>query len=235
MVELNKIQVTVMRELWFHTSRRFSEMMAVTELTSDDFKFHLRKLVKLGLVEKNEDHAYRLTIRGKEFANRFEYENGAPIYQPKMTTATYVRRINQVSGEVEYLFHQRLRQPFYHYWGVIGRPVRLGETFEEAAKQGLEEQIGLTTPLVLKGFYRQRDVAVESGEVLEDKLFVVYQAEWKGQELIHWPHANAKWMTLSDFETTAKRFDSCVDMLKRLREDMLWYADNTSKYSDSDF
>ena len=77
MNELHKLQVSVLRELSHYPSRRFSEMMAVTDLTSDDFKFHLRKLVNLGLVMKNDEGVYELTPEGKEFANRFDYENGS--------------------------------------------------------------------------------------------------------------------------------------------------------------
>ena len=55
MQELHILQTKVLRELSLHQTRRFSDMMSVTELTSDDFKFHLRKLVKLGLVLKNID------------------------------------------------------------------------------------------------------------------------------------------------------------------------------------
>jgi ADP-ribose pyrophosphatase YjhB (NUDIX family) len=233
--ELNTLQAKVLRELWSHPSLRFSDMMNVTGLTSDDFKFHLRKLVKLGLVTKTEDGIYILTAEGKEFANRFDYDNQKPIRQPKMTTATYVHRTNPGTGASEYLFHQRLRQPFYEYWGIIGRPVRWGESFETAATIGLAEQTGLSAPLRIMGFYRQRDTSNGATDILEDKLFVVFEAEWQGDELHNWPHARAKWMTAKDLAGQPKRFDSCVDMLNLLQSDQLWFKYNDTSYSSEDF
>lgn len=235
MDQLHKLQTIVLRELYYHPSRRFSEMMAETGLTSDDFKFHLRKLVKLGLVIKNDDGVYELTPAGKEFANRFDYENRVPLRQPKMTTATFLRRSNPATGETEYLFQQRLRQPFYEYWGVIGQPVRWGESFEDAAARGLQEQTGLVASLTLKGFYRQRDVASGSDSILEDKLFVVFEAEWQGEELTDWSHAKSQWMTVRELSEQPKRFDSCVDMLSRLESDQLWFAANLTEYPTDEF
>lgn len=235
MIELNKMQVSVLRELSHYPSRRFTDMMAVTGLTSDDFKFHLRKLVKLGLVTKNDDGVYELTKEGKEFANRFDYENGVPIRQPKMTTATYVRRKNPENGQTEYLFYQRLRQPFYEYWGVIGQPVRWGESFEDAATYGLQEQTGLVAPLTLKGFYRQRDAIDDSSDILEDKLFIVFEAVWQGEEPTNWPYAKGQWMTSRQLSNQSKRFDSCVEMLSKLENDELWFTNNATKYYTKDF
>lgn len=241
MVEMHKLQIEVLKELWFHPVRRFSDMMAVTGLTSDDFKFHLRKLVKLGLVFKNDSGVYELTAEGKEFANRLDYERLAPVRQPKLTTATFVRRTGAKTGSVKYLFHQRLRQPFYEYWGVIGQPVRWGETFEQAAARGLRRQAGLDAPSRLKGFYRQRDLSDNSDTILEDKLFVVMEAEWQGGKTKTWPHAKARWMTADEYKKQPKRFDSCVEMLRLLGQKQpsqnrsTWFADNDTVYSDEDF
>ncbi len=213
MQELHKLQVKVLRELAHNPTRRFSEMMAVTELTSDSFKFHLRKLLDLGLAVKNESGVYELTTEGKELSNRFDDEKRSPIRQPKLTTATFLSRANADTGKTEYLFHQRLRHPFYWYWGVIGQPVRWGETFEDAAGRGLKEQTGLDAPVHFVGFYRQRDYTENSDELLEDKLFVIFRADAKDKKPHNWPFANAEWMTAEAYAKQAKKFESCVDML----------------------
>lgn len=230
MPEFHKLQVKVMRELSLHESRRFSDMMAVTGLTSDDFKFHLRKLIKLGLVIKNEEGEYELTPEGKELANRFDDIKRVPLRQPKVTTVLYLRRTNQKTGDTEYLFLQRLRQPFYHFWGVIGQPVRWGEPFEEAAKRGLEEQAGLAVPVTLKGFYRQRDRSPDLDALLEDKLFIIYLADAGSAKASAWLHANSRWMTVPEYLTMSKRFESCYDMLKIATGDQLQFAENVTDY-----
>jgi len=235
MYELNKIQSDVVKELSLHPFRRFSEMMKVTDLTSDDFKFHLRKLLHAGLVMKNKEGLYELTAYGKEFSNRFDYENGTIIKQPKITTATYVKRINPETQKLEYLFYQRLRQPYYHYWGIIGKPVKWGETFEDAASRGLEENAGLTGSVVFKGFYRQRDFLDDSDIILDDKLFVVFEAEWQGQNPISTDLAKAEWMTPDELKSKEKRFESCVEMMVNLDNEIVWVGNDDSRYKPEDF
>lgn len=149
MTELTKQQSKMLQELWLHPSRRFSDMMHVLGLTSDDFKFYIRKFIQLGLIVKNSDGEYELTNSGKEFANRYDYSAHKPLHMPKLTTAVFLHRINE--GRDEYLFLQRKRQPFFGFWGVVGRPVRVGEKFELAGSVGLEQQTGLNLPLSLKG------------------------------------------------------------------------------------
>ena len=235
MNDMHRLQAKVLYELSNHPSRRFSDMMAVTGLTSDDFKFHLRKLVALGYVSKSEDGSYELTPVGKELANRFDYEARIPIRQPKITTATYVKRTNGETGETEYLFYQRLRQPFYHYWGVIGKPVLWGDSFEDTALRGLKENAGLGAALTLKGFYRQKDLSSEGDGVFDDKLFIVYEADWKGEEPLHSENAIPRWMTIDQITNQEKRFDSCVEMLKMLNTDSISFSAADTLYEPKEF
>ena len=232
MIELTKKQSKVLMELWLHPSRRFSDMMHVTGLTSDDFKFYVRKFIKAGLIEKDQTGEYRLTVMGKEIANRYDYDEQQILHMPKLTTAVFVHRHHE--GRSEYLFMKRKRQPFYGFWGVIGRPVRVGETFEQAAANGLEQQTGLNLPLELKGFCRQMDVGADKSP-LEDKLFVAYRAEWGGEELIEWPYAVSAWMTLDEYESIGKRFKSAVQMLRNIDQDQLWFTEDKTRYTGDDF
>lgn len=230
MVELHRLQTRVLRELSQHPTRRFSDMMRVTGLTSDDFKFHLRKLIKLGLVEKDEIGAYRLTATGKELANRFDDDRHQPIRQPKLTTVVYLRK-EAPDGNARYLFQQRLRQPFYGYWGVIGEPIHWGDDILEAAARGLTEQTGLIAKsLSIKGFYRQRDVAEDTKKLLEDKLFVIILAQWHNGEPSGYQFAQNKWMTPDEAKKQPAIFESCLDMLDMLEDKTLHFADNTTSY-----
>lgn len=209
--------------------------MSVTGLTSDDFKFHLRKLIKLELVTKNQESVYELTARGKEIANRFDYESRTIIRQPKLTTVVFVRRQHPETGTTEYLFQQRLRQPFFHYWGVIGEPVQWGELFEHAAARGLREQADIDAPLQLRGFYRQRDFAEDSDEIFEDKLFVVFVADWQGEEVGDWPYASSQWAGASWLTEQPRYFQSCADMLAMIEETQLQFATNDTTYQLTEY
>ncbi len=233
MQELHRLQTRVLYELAHHQARRFSELMAVTELTSDDFKFHLRKLIKLGLVIKDDDGAYQLTPVGKELANRFDYDQRVLKYQPKLTTAVYLRRTRPKTGASEYLFQQRLRQPFYGWWGVIGEPVLWGESFEVAAARGLKEHTGLVADrLILKGFYRQRDQADGTPTTLEDKLFVIMLAELDDlREPVNWQYAKNQWLSAAEAaDQLHPIFDSCLTMLNLAKAPDLGYDEGIASY-----
>lgn len=231
MAELHRLQTKVLRELSRHPTRRFSDMMSVTGLTSDDFKFHLRKLIRLRLVEKTEEGVYELSATGKELANRFDDDQHQPIRQPKLTTVVYLRR-ETADRKIQYLFQQRLRQPFYGYWGVIGEPVRWGDNILEAAARGLLEQTNLTTDkLEIKGFYRQQDITEATDILLEDKLFIVVAATWKDGEPSGYPYAQNKWMTPEEAKSQPSIFDSCLAMLEVLESDELQFIDATTAYA----
>lgn len=117
---------------------------------------------------------------------------------------------------------------------MVGRPVRVGEKFELEGSVGLEQQTGLNLPLSLKGFYRQLDVS-STDTPLDDKLFVVYQAEWNGEKLADWPQDNFAWKSVDEFKVENNRFDSAVEMLTKLESKQLWFVEGLTKYQDNEF
>src|SRR5688500_20328938 len=75
--QLHRTQVSILHSLRYAESERFNALMHPTNHTSDTFKFHLRKLMKLGYIDKLENGKYQLTPQGKEYANSLnEQERG---------------------------------------------------------------------------------------------------------------------------------------------------------------
>ena len=64
-------QANILRHLLFLPKASFADLQKATSLSSDHFAFHIKKLVEEGYVEKREKH-YRLTHKGKEYANRMD-------------------------------------------------------------------------------------------------------------------------------------------------------------------
>jgi 8-oxo-dGTP pyrophosphatase MutT (NUDIX family) len=46
-------------------------------------------------------------------------------------------------GRTEYLFQERLKQPYFGYWGLPSGKIRWGETILETALRELKEETGL--------------------------------------------------------------------------------------------
>jgi len=66
---LHPIEESILYSLRHTTEARYSQLMSPTNLASDDFKFHLRKLVEAQYILKTDRGTYELTDIGKEFAN----------------------------------------------------------------------------------------------------------------------------------------------------------------------
>ncbi len=213
-------------------SARYSDLMRPTGLDSDVFKFHLRKLVKQRIIEKNDNGSYCLSAAGKELANRFDYEQGVAIRQPKLTTITIIRRKN--GDKQEHLFHRRARHPYFGYWGVLGGAVAWGESFETAAYRGTKLRTGLEIENPrLSGYYRQRDFDKATGVVLEDKLFVVFVVDsYSGDLQTETKYGSNRWRVPSEVASEQKHFKACLEMINRTDSALYSLADDSQYLSD---
>lgn len=168
-LELHPVQATILRELLFKQSARFSDLN-IKELSSDHFTFHISKLVDSGLVEKTKNNKYTLSTAGKEFANRLDTDNAKIERQPKVAVALII--VREHKGQKQYIIQQRLKQPYYGFHGVITGKIRWGETIYETAERELFEETGLHAKFTLKGIKHKMDYN-NKNEILEDKIFLV--------------------------------------------------------------
>lgn len=170
--EIHYIQINILKELLFKPNSRFSDLN-VKGLTSDHFTFHIKRLVDEGLVEKLGE-GYRLTVAGKEFANRMDTDNLKIERQAK--TAVKIVAVRGQGQNRTTLLQQRLKEPFYGLWGFPGGKVRWGEFIGKAAERELLEETGLSGRPIFKGVQHKVDVTPE-GKLLEDKFFYVFLVE----------------------------------------------------------
>lgn len=214
--QLHKAQFSILYALRHAESARYSELMRPTKLESDVFKFHIRKLAQLQLVQKMADGTYQLTALGKETANNIDRVAKTIQKQPKLSALLVVTRRNSL-GQTEYLMQQRLRNPFYQYWGFLSGPIRWGTSAEETARHELQKQTGLEAQFSVRGFYRQRDFADDTNQLLEDKLFTVLCAENPTGELNNsWPGGLNKWLTASHLQTLPHLFDTTINTISMI-------------------
>lgn len=211
---LHKTQISILHALRYAESKRFSALMHSTEHTSDTFKFHVRKLVKLGFVVKMEDGQYKLTAHGKEYANSLDEQVRAPEKQPKISILMIIPRTT-AEGETQYLVQQRLRNPFYGYWGEVHGRATWAEPFEETARRQLKRQTGLEATFAVHGFRRVRDYDADSKALLEDKLFVVLKATRIVGELTNnYAGGTNTWLTLEELRAKEKVYVTTLALLE---------------------
>jgi len=211
-LEIHEYQSSILRELLFKPKAKFSDLNK-KDISSDLFTFHLNKLVKDGLVVK-ESGAYTLSTEGKEFANRMDTDSLRQEKQGKIAVALHA--IRKRNGKTEMLVHQRLKEPFYGWYGSHTGKIRWGENPLEAAKREFLEETGLTGDFVHKGithiFHVHKD-----GRFLEDKYFWVYRIEnVKGELKEEIEEGKNIWMDEKKFrklKNTFANYDEIVEVI----------------------
>ena len=225
-------QTAILRHLLFSTGAGFAEIQKKTDLTSDHFNFHIKKLTDEGYVQKRERH-YRLTRKGKEYANRMDTDEYEIEKQPKVSIVITLERRGE-NNQREFLFQQRKKNPFYDFWGRPSGKMRWGETVVEAARRELKEETGLDAIFEYRLLYHKRDYD-KAGELLEDKIFLcVYSNEYTGNLNEDFEGGSNRWMTMEELLAQPKRFVS-VDDMQELIDNNERFVEREFYYDESEY
>lgn len=224
-------QMAILRYLLLSPGAGFAELQKSTELTSDHFNFHIKKLVTEGYVEKNDSSHYVLSRSGKEYANRMDTDDNVIEKQPKISVALIVE-----DGNGRILAQERLKQPYYGFWGRPTGKIRWGETMAEAGARELMEETGLTADLRVGGFYHKMDYDKETGDLLEDKIFVlVHGTNPQGELIVEGEGCRNEWLSPEEFKKKEKSFQS-VDIITRIAtSEPMNFLENRYEYGSDEY
>jgi len=230
--DVHTVQTSILRALLFVPHANFAELQKTTSLSSDHFTFHIKKLIGAGLVEKM-DSGYMLTSHGKEYANRMDTDENEIEKQPKVSVALIVER--QQGNRREFIVQQRLKQPYYGFYGRLGGKVRWGESFEEAAARELQEETGLIGKFTFSHIFHKRDYRKLDGSLLEDKIFVImYCNNVSGEMMEAFEGGRNFWMTQEELIAQDKIFESARDFVKLYDQGIHYHAQEYT-YDDSEY
>ncbi len=191
--EVHPIQGKILKVLLFQTTARFSDLNP-DKIPTDHFSFHLKSLLESELLKKLPGGQYGLTAKGKEFANRFDTEKIIIERQAKLSVA--VVPVKKVGKKKYYLIHQRLKQPYFGYYGVVNGKIRWGEkVFETGARELLEETGLKASKMTLVGIFHKSDFSI-NGDLLEDKYFFRIRVDkFSGKLRANVPEGKNFWFT----------------------------------------
>lgn len=207
-------QMAILRKLLIEREASFSGLMRTTQLSNDHANFHIKKLIAAGMVEHVPKMygKYRLTRKGKEYANRMDTEELVIEKQPKL-----IVDIGVENSDGKFIFQERHKQPYYGYWGFPTGKIRWGETMVEAAARELREETGLTATLRVVGIHHKLDYD-ENKEMLEDKyLVLVHGINPQGEMIVETETHTNHWLTPDEYKVLDKRFGDIDETLGFLR------------------
>lgn len=232
-VKLHEAQTSILRALLFQPVAKFANLQQPTNLSSDHFNFHIARLVELKLVEKIGRGQYRLTQRGKEYANRLDTDSNTIERQPKSAVILAIER--EKNGKKEFVFQERLKNPYYGFWGLPSGKIRWGETVIDTAIRESLEETGLDADFRVAGVYHEHVRSEETSELLEDKIFfVVNGTNPRGTFIDTFEGGKNKWMTFEEAFKKDKKFDSFkmeIDILTSKD----WLIERTAVYNQEAF
>lgn len=232
-VKIHEAQTVILRELLFQPSAGFAELQKSTDLSSDHFNFHIGRLVELELVEKVARGHYSLSSKGKEYANRLDTDDNTIERQPKSAVILAIER--EVKGVKQYLFQERLKNPYFGFWGLPSGKMRWGESVLETAERECLEETGFTADFRVAGVYHERVILKETDEMMEDKIFFVCNGtNPQGELLTDFEGGHNEWLTFDQAFKKEKIFDSFKAEIDILSSDE-WLVERLTTYDKANF
>ncbi|MEK7608174.1 MAG: NUDIX domain-containing protein [Patescibacteria group bacterium] len=220
--QIHPIQRQILRSLLFYPERKFSEL--APGVSSDQLSFHIKRLVELSLIQKSGE-GYALTTAGKEYANRFDTDPARMAIERQPKIGVLVICVAKDGGETRYLVQQRLKQPYYGFYGFMTGKVRWGETIEETAARELEEETGLHAKLTHVAIKHKMDYASD-GTLLEDKFFFAFRGEdTSGTILGEFEGGRNIWLTKKEIMKLPNLFDGVSESLAFVHNDTLQFLE----------
>lgn len=210
---MHPAQVAILHALLFRPSAEFTELQKASALSSDHFNFHLKKMIEQSLVKKKPDGHYILTTAGKEYANRFDTDARTLERQPKVAVLLAIE-----NNDGKWLCQQRLKQPFYGFWGRPTGKIRYGETILECAARELMEETNLTATLEFKGVYHKLDYTTNEQKLLEDKIFfIIHGTKPVGQLATEFEGGHNEWLSIPEIAKLDNAFEGLDKSVELVR------------------
>lgn len=167
MNSLHPVQTEILKKLLFSKECRYSELKPDSDTGDNRFDFYIGRLTEEGLVLKT-DGKYLLSDAGKEFANRLDTGQTAPVRQAKISA--WICCIREREGKKQFLVYTRLKQPFYGCQGLPSGKVKFGERVTEAAARELAEETGLSGVPEVVSIKHFIVFNREANQLMEDKF-----------------------------------------------------------------
>ncbi len=231
-VHVHEAQTKILRELLFMPATNFAGLQKVSGLEGDHAKFHIKRLVELGYVDKLNGK-YQLSVKGKEYANKLDTDAGVIERQPKVAVLLIIERT--VGKRTEYLLQERRKHPYFGYWGAPTGKVRWGESIVETASRECMEETGLVAQFEHRGINHERVRHLGTGEIVEDKIFhLMFTREFSGELKEYFDGGKNAWRTLAEMKVEPKKYKGFYEEMEAGIQGVA-FIEHVQEYTDEEF
>jgi ADP-ribose pyrophosphatase YjhB (NUDIX family) len=134
------------------------------------------------------------------------------------------------------LQQQRLKQPYYGFWGFPTGKIRWGETLTVAAARELLEETGLTADLRVSGLFHKMDYDKQSGELREDKYFsIIHGTNPRGELITDDEGHHNEWLTVEEVLRGDKVFESIDTTMELARKPGYDFVEKRYEYHSDEY
>jgi len=220
---INGIQASILRELFKQDGLRFAQLN-VEKVPSDQFSYHLRQLIKYGLIEKSSEHTYSLSGRGKtRTIMLYPNENGF-IEQGFLAVRIILSKTQK--EQKFYLMQKRVTVPYQGTYATPGDKILFGEDVHVAARRVMKEQSNLTCDMQLRGVRHIKDNY--QNEIVQDKYFFVFSAtNPRGTLQTNNPSKACMWMSYDEIKSSGLSIHGGLELLQMVDSDHLQFDEQT--------
>jgi ADP-ribose pyrophosphatase YjhB (NUDIX family) len=221
--DIHGIQASIMRQLFFKEDLRFAELN-VNAVSSDQFSYHLKQLMKWGLIEKGPDNTYKLSVLGRSRAIMLKSDTDQFIEQGFLAARIV---LSQMRGDQRYfLMQKRAATPYKGTYATPGDKILFGEDVHVAAQRAMAMQTGLNCDIVLRGIKHVKDNY--QGKIVQDKYFFVFSATNPRGELLPSGHTGANlWLTYEEIRDSGHSIQGGLEIIDLSRTPRLLFDEKT--------
>lgn len=186
----HQVRKAIIQKL-IHNPRISYNQMWEKEGDSSKFAYHLKQLEEEGIVAKFDD-GYGLTSEGRKLSAFIEGDTGGKAELPTPIVVILAWKDNQL------LYQQRLKEPFYGYWGPVSGKVNFGWNPRDCAIRDLKEETNLDA--VDMQFRAIQSIKTYEGEKLlhHHLLYVFETSKFNGELKVQTHKGLNKFMSLAE-------------------------------------
>ena len=203
-MSLPRIQRQIISRLKNTDAMQFSKLKPDSAIPNDLYNYHLKTLVKYGIIEKPQRGYYRLSDKGERRVADVHHtsDQADRLFKVNVLLIVVDRRPDGI-----YILNQfRTARPSYGITGIPGGTIRKAEPLLEGASRKLQEETGLSASFSQIGL--ERRILYKDGTLFSDVFFPFCIAESHSGIPITTEYGENGWVPIETaIENDARQYD----------------------------